>query len=103
MKKGGIFKDSGLGRELGPEGLDPYLEYQSVYASTRYLESTTSAGAARNATASSPAEVVAAYFAGVAAGDAAAVADLFARMPCCITQRAPSPARKLSDACTKVA
>ncbi|NDV06128.1 aldehyde dehydrogenase family protein [Rhodococcus sp. IEGM 248] len=74
----GGFKDSGLGRELGPEGLDPYLEYQSVYASTRYLESTTSAGAARNATASSPAEVVAAYFAGVAAGDAAAVADLFA-------------------------
>jgi betaine-aldehyde dehydrogenase len=34
----GGFKDSGLGRELGPEGLDAYLEYQSVYASTRYLE-----------------------------------------------------------------
>lgn len=39
---------------------------------------TTPAGSARNATASSPAEVVAAYFAGVAAGDATAVADLFA-------------------------
>ena len=34
----GGFKDSGLGRELGPEGIDPYLEYQSVYASTRYLQ-----------------------------------------------------------------
>ncbi|MBY6678871.1 aldehyde dehydrogenase [Rhodococcus sp. BP-332] len=34
----GGFKDSGLGRELGPEGIDAYLEYQSVYASTRYLD-----------------------------------------------------------------
>ncbi|MBY4108257.1 aldehyde dehydrogenase [Rhodococcus fascians] len=35
----GGFKDSGLGRELGPEAIDAYLEYQSVYASTRYLQS----------------------------------------------------------------
>ena len=35
----GGFKDSGLGRELGPEGIDAYLEHQSVYASARYLES----------------------------------------------------------------
>ncbi|KQU38430.1 MULTISPECIES: aldehyde dehydrogenase [unclassified Rhodococcus (in: high G+C Gram-positive bacteria)] len=34
----GGFKDSGLGRELGPEGINAYLEYQSVYASTRYLD-----------------------------------------------------------------
>jgi acyl-CoA reductase-like NAD-dependent aldehyde dehydrogenase len=27
----GGFKNSGLGRELGPEGLAPYLEYQTVY------------------------------------------------------------------------
>ncbi|MBY6685604.1 aldehyde dehydrogenase [Rhodococcus sp. BP-149] len=33
----GGFKDSGLGRELGPEGINAYFEYQSVYASTRYL------------------------------------------------------------------
>ncbi|GGG26688.1 aldehyde dehydrogenase [Rhodococcoides trifolii] len=33
----GGFKDSGLGRELGPEGINAYLEYQSVYASTKYL------------------------------------------------------------------
>jgi acyl-CoA reductase-like NAD-dependent aldehyde dehydrogenase len=24
-------KHSGMGRELGPEGLDAYLEYKSVY------------------------------------------------------------------------
>jgi acyl-CoA reductase-like NAD-dependent aldehyde dehydrogenase len=28
----GGFKSSGLGRELGPEGLAAYVEYQSVYA-----------------------------------------------------------------------
>jgi acyl-CoA reductase-like NAD-dependent aldehyde dehydrogenase len=27
---GGV-KDSGLGRELGPEGLDPYFQYKSIY------------------------------------------------------------------------
>ena len=34
----GGFKDSGVGRELGPEGINGYLEYKSVYASTRYLQ-----------------------------------------------------------------
>jgi aldehyde dehydrogenase (NAD+)/betaine-aldehyde dehydrogenase len=29
----GGMKDSGIGREMGPEGLDNYLEYQSIYAS----------------------------------------------------------------------
>lgn len=35
----GGMKDSGVGRELGPEGIDPYLEYQAIYASTKYLSS----------------------------------------------------------------
>ncbi|CAN5262179.1 aldehyde dehydrogenase [soil metagenome] len=35
----GGFKDSGLGRELGPEGLSAYLEYKSIYASAAQLES----------------------------------------------------------------
>jgi acyl-CoA reductase-like NAD-dependent aldehyde dehydrogenase len=26
----GGFKQSGVGRELGPEGIDPYTEYQSI-------------------------------------------------------------------------
>jgi betaine-aldehyde dehydrogenase len=26
----GGFKQSGIGRELGPEGIDPYTEYQSI-------------------------------------------------------------------------
>ncbi|XVQ09643.1 aldehyde dehydrogenase [Spirillospora sp. CA-255316] len=34
----GGFKDSGIGRELGPEGINAYLEYKSVYASAKYLE-----------------------------------------------------------------
>lgn len=29
----GGMKDSGLGRELGPEALDAYLEYKSIYGS----------------------------------------------------------------------
>ena len=33
----GGMKDSGLGRELGPEGLNNYLEYKSIYASTDQL------------------------------------------------------------------
>ncbi|GAB3168555.1 aldehyde dehydrogenase [Streptomyces incanus] len=33
----GGMKDSGIGRELGPEGLNAYLEYKSVYASDKYL------------------------------------------------------------------
>ncbi|KAA9160576.1 aldehyde dehydrogenase [Amycolatopsis acidicola] len=33
----GGMKDSGLGRELGPEALDAYTEYKSVYASARRL------------------------------------------------------------------
>lgn len=33
----GGMKDSGIGRELGPEGLNNYLEYKSVYASADHL------------------------------------------------------------------
>ncbi|WP_078655814.1 aldehyde dehydrogenase [Streptomyces fulvoviolaceus] len=33
----GGMKDSGIGREFGPEGLDSYLEYKSIYASARWL------------------------------------------------------------------
>jgi aldehyde dehydrogenase (NAD+) len=33
----GGMKDSGIGRELGPEGITNYLEYKSVYASGKYL------------------------------------------------------------------
>lgn len=33
----GGMKDSGLGRELGPEGLNNYLEYKSMYASADQL------------------------------------------------------------------
>ena len=33
----GGMKASGLGRELGPEGLDNYLEYKSIYASSALL------------------------------------------------------------------
>lgn len=33
----GGYKDSGIGRELGPEGLNAYLEYKSIYASAKYL------------------------------------------------------------------
>jgi len=33
----GGMKDSGIGRELGPEGLNNYLEYQSIYASANRL------------------------------------------------------------------
>ncbi|MEV5910579.1 aldehyde dehydrogenase [Streptomyces chartreusis] len=33
----GGMKDSGIGRELGPEGLNSYLEYKSIYASTDQL------------------------------------------------------------------
>jgi aldehyde dehydrogenase (NAD+) len=33
----GGMKDSGIGRECGPEGLANYLEYQSVYASAAQL------------------------------------------------------------------
>lgn len=35
---GGV-KNSGVGRELGPEGIDAYLEYKAVYASKKYLAS----------------------------------------------------------------
>jgi len=34
---GGV-KDSGIGREYAPEGLDKLLEYQSVYASAAQLD-----------------------------------------------------------------
>jgi aldehyde dehydrogenase (NAD+)/betaine-aldehyde dehydrogenase len=33
----GGMKASGIGRELGPEALDGYLEYQSIYASAERL------------------------------------------------------------------
>jgi len=33
----GGMKDSGLGRELGPEGLNAYFEYKSIYASNALL------------------------------------------------------------------
>ncbi|HTK62900.1 MAG TPA: aldehyde dehydrogenase [Pseudonocardia sp.] len=33
----GGMKESGIGREAGPEGLDGYLEYKSIYASTQQL------------------------------------------------------------------
>ena len=34
----GGFKDSGIGRELGPEGVNNYLEYPSIYAPANRLE-----------------------------------------------------------------
>jgi acyl-CoA reductase-like NAD-dependent aldehyde dehydrogenase len=34
----GGMKDSGIGRELGPEAINPYLEYQSIYASANQLK-----------------------------------------------------------------
>ena len=33
----GGYKDSGIGRELGPEGIEPYLQYKSIYAPPKYL------------------------------------------------------------------
>jgi aldehyde dehydrogenase (NAD+) len=33
----GGMKDSGIGRELGPEGLNNYLEYKSMYVSADQL------------------------------------------------------------------
>jgi aldehyde dehydrogenase (NAD+) len=39
----GGMKDSGIGRELGPEGLDSYLEYKSIYAGTKHLSPDASA------------------------------------------------------------
>jgi acyl-CoA reductase-like NAD-dependent aldehyde dehydrogenase len=33
----GGMKDSGIGRELGPEAITPYLEYKSIYASADLL------------------------------------------------------------------
>jgi acyl-CoA reductase-like NAD-dependent aldehyde dehydrogenase len=32
-------KESGVGREPSPEGIEPYLEYKSMYLSSRYLPS----------------------------------------------------------------
>ncbi|KQZ75879.1 aldehyde dehydrogenase [Nocardioides sp. Root151] len=34
----GGMKDSGIGREMGPEAINPYLEYKSIYASAAHLE-----------------------------------------------------------------
>jgi len=33
----GGMKDSGIGREFGPEGLDNYLQSQSIYASSAVI------------------------------------------------------------------
>jgi acyl-CoA reductase-like NAD-dependent aldehyde dehydrogenase len=33
----GGMKDSGIGRELGPEGITNYLEYKSMYAGANHL------------------------------------------------------------------
>src|ERR1700761_5733736 len=33
----GGMKDSGIGRELGPEGINPYLEFKSIYASANQI------------------------------------------------------------------
>jgi aldehyde dehydrogenase (NAD+) len=33
----GGMKDSGLGRELGPEGINNYLEYKSIYSPANRL------------------------------------------------------------------
>jgi len=35
----GGMKDSGIGRELGPEALNNYLEYKSIYAGANQLSS----------------------------------------------------------------
>ena len=35
----GGMKDSGIGRELGPEAINPYLEYKSIYVSANQLGS----------------------------------------------------------------
>ena len=35
----GGFKDRGIGRELGPEGLNAYLEYKSIYTSADQIKS----------------------------------------------------------------
>jgi acyl-CoA reductase-like NAD-dependent aldehyde dehydrogenase len=34
----GGMKDSGIGRELGPEAINPYLEYKSIYASADQIK-----------------------------------------------------------------
>ena len=34
----GGMKDSGIGRELGPEGINNYLEYKSMYVSADQLK-----------------------------------------------------------------
>ena len=34
----GGMKDSGIGRELGPEAINPYLEYKSIFASADQIK-----------------------------------------------------------------
>jgi aldehyde dehydrogenase (NAD+) len=34
----GGMKDSGIDRELGPEAINPYLEYKSIYASADQIK-----------------------------------------------------------------
>ncbi|MCS3876537.1 acyl-CoA reductase-like NAD-dependent aldehyde dehydrogenase/ketosteroid isomerase-like protein [Gordonia amarae] len=86
----GGYKESGIGRELGGElGLEPYLQYKSIYASAKYLtpaaaesapvqQDSAAVPSPADTAPSNAADVVEAYFACVTAGNSEALADLFA-------------------------